>query len=654
MKKLLGTGSLILGLVLSLGFVAAPVQAAALSSTQVSAIVSLLQSFGADSGTIANVQAALGGQNTGSSSSCLTLSENLYAGETDATTNGEVTELQQFLGVSPTGYFGPLTLQAVENWQSSHGIVSSGTPDTTGYGFVGPQTRAAMACSGSTQNAAFSASPTSGAAPLAVTFTGPQSVAGDTVDFGDGTLGTMSPTACPQASSSCGSNSMASHTYTAAGTYTARLFTSVGFATTNTITITVTNGSQTGAPTITSISPTSAAAGSTVSVFGTNFDQYTFVALDGSYGQAITPSLVSPTELTFVIPTNTAAGTHTVQVSEKAGSFPLSNAVYLTVTSGCTSNCPVSFTASPTYGAAPLGVQFTSNTPGTVNFGDGTTGTLVPNPMPMYVCGSGTNCVNPTPTYSITHTYTTANTYTAQLSNTSGSVVGTATITVTNGSTQGGVSFTASPTSGTAPLSVSFNATGFSQNASYTINFGDGTSASMNQGGCVGVSSVVGGSGGIQCSYSASHTYTAAGTYTAQLLSQINCPCTSGACSCPASGVSLATATITVTGTSQGAVSISSISPASGRVGTAIIITGSGFTSTGNTVRFASGGSQNISSSNGTQIAYVIPGIVTPCSVAQAGMACPDIAQAITPGTYSVFIINANGTSNTLSFTVTN
>ena len=42
----------------------APAQAASLSSTQVQAIVNLLQSFGADSATIANVTAALSGQPT--------------------------------------------------------------------------------------------------------------------------------------------------------------------------------------------------------------------------------------------------------------------------------------------------------------------------------------------------------------------------------------------------------------------------------------------------------------------------------------------------------------------------------------------------------------------------------------------------------------
>lgn len=60
----------------------------------------------------------------------------------------EVTELQEFLADRPslypsglvTGYFGPLTEEGVQNFQASQGIVSSGSPHTTGYGRVGPIT----------------------------------------------------------------------------------------------------------------------------------------------------------------------------------------------------------------------------------------------------------------------------------------------------------------------------------------------------------------------------------------------------------------------------------------------------------------------------------------------------------------------------------
>lgn len=63
-------------------------------------------------------------------------------------TGGEVTELQTYLATNAsiypsglvTGYFGPLTQAAIQRFQVAQGIVSGGTPETTGYGRVGPQT----------------------------------------------------------------------------------------------------------------------------------------------------------------------------------------------------------------------------------------------------------------------------------------------------------------------------------------------------------------------------------------------------------------------------------------------------------------------------------------------------------------------------------
>lgn len=65
-------------------------------------------------------------------------------------TGSDVTELQTYLAQNAsiypsglvTGYFGPLTQAAVERFQSTQGIVSSGSPETTGYGRVGPTTMA--------------------------------------------------------------------------------------------------------------------------------------------------------------------------------------------------------------------------------------------------------------------------------------------------------------------------------------------------------------------------------------------------------------------------------------------------------------------------------------------------------------------------------
>ncbi|TSD02587.1 MAG: hypothetical protein Athens071426_461, partial [Parcubacteria group bacterium Athens0714_26] len=39
-----------------------------------------------------------------------------------------------------TGYYGKLTMQAIQRFQVKYNIVSSGSPDTTGYGAIGPKT----------------------------------------------------------------------------------------------------------------------------------------------------------------------------------------------------------------------------------------------------------------------------------------------------------------------------------------------------------------------------------------------------------------------------------------------------------------------------------------------------------------------------------
>jgi peptidoglycan hydrolase-like protein with peptidoglycan-binding domain len=72
--------------------------------------------------------------------------------------NADVKRLQQKLNrlgflVAPTGvgspenestYFGPRTTTAIQAFQCAYNIVCGGTPDTTGYGNFGPQTRTTM------------------------------------------------------------------------------------------------------------------------------------------------------------------------------------------------------------------------------------------------------------------------------------------------------------------------------------------------------------------------------------------------------------------------------------------------------------------------------------------------------------------------------
>jgi hypothetical protein len=100
---------------------------------------------------------------------------------------------------------------------------------------------------------------------------------------------------------------------------------------------------------------------------------------------------------------------------------------------------------------------------------------------------------------------------------------------------------------------------------------------------------------------------------------------------------------------------LSSISPNSARVGTQVTLYGSGFSSYGNTVHFGNGGTMSLSSfSNGTMLYYTIPYTVSACDITSGyGIACPMYAQQITPGTYPVYVSNANGQSSTIYFTVT-
>lgn len=103
---------------------------------------------------IEQLQAQLAQMRGGSSSGgqCTELSRSLFLGSSDSDSSGQVSKLQRFLTDTGhysygeiTGYYGPATQQAVQAWQASKGVVSSGSPETTGYGVVGPSTRSAMA-----------------------------------------------------------------------------------------------------------------------------------------------------------------------------------------------------------------------------------------------------------------------------------------------------------------------------------------------------------------------------------------------------------------------------------------------------------------------------------------------------------------------------
>lgn len=124
-------------------------------------------------------------------------------------TGTEVSALQKFLSLDQTiypeglvtGYFGAATERAVQRFQHSGKLLSSGTPGSNGFGIVGPRTRALMmqVCQrvmidGQTH---FDGYPTEGKSPLKVTFYGvltDTEAKAYTLDFGDGSSRTITST----------------------------------------------------------------------------------------------------------------------------------------------------------------------------------------------------------------------------------------------------------------------------------------------------------------------------------------------------------------------------------------------------------------------------------------------------------------------------
>lgn len=119
---------------------------------------------------------------------CINLQYNLRYRGTDTQTNGEVSMFQDFLqskgylNNEPTGFFGLLTMAAAKKYQASVGL------SPTGY--VGPLTRGKIkdATCGGTVSTTFSALPISGNVPLLVSFSTTASTDNGEliIDFGDG------------------------------------------------------------------------------------------------------------------------------------------------------------------------------------------------------------------------------------------------------------------------------------------------------------------------------------------------------------------------------------------------------------------------------------------------------------------------------------
>jgi hypothetical protein len=355
-------------------------QASSLTSTQVSAILSLLQSFGADQGTINSVSTVLGGSPS-ANTSCLNLSNNLTLGSSGS----DVASLQNYLiskgdltGTNATGYYGYLTASAVGQLQISLGIVSS--QSDSAYGIMGPRTRAAIGCGNTavtnpvqpttptqptqpTNTSLFvSAAPISGVAPLTVSFDTNAQGTGYAIDFGDGTgVGVGIGDCGVTRDQDCGE----SHTYTSPGTYTAKLVQGVpncdergyGNACTvpssasalNTASITVTNGSTSSVPTATINQSSLADTAGQITVSGT--------------ASGVAVIFQTPYGSTSAIPVVNGHWSTSVAITSP-GSYPVSVKDYVAGDVLASGTLVVTIAPSTAFSATCSGTPYNSGTPG--------------------------------------------------------------------------------------------------------------------------------------------------------------------------------------------------------------------------------------------------------------------------------------------------
>lgn len=90
--------------------------------------------------------------------------------------------------------------------------------------------------------------------------------------------------------------------------------------------------------------------------------------------------------------------------------------------------------------------------------------------------------------------------------------------------------------------------------------------------------------------------------------------------------------------------------PSTGMVGSTVTLSGYGLTGANTVLMDGSVAASNVYSS-GQSLTFTIPSALAPYCA--PGLACAQYMRMVTPGTYKLSIMNANGTSNTVAFTVT-
>ena len=429
-----------LGLI-ALSFFLAPIVASAQSTAVQAQLAVLLAQLAQLQQQISQVQSTQGVVNTPSGSSAIPCpNPSLTRGLSRGDSGTDVAALQGFLinagyltGTNVTGYFGALTEAALQKFQSANGVVSSGTPDTTGYGAAGPKTRYAImqVCTSGYANTQVSTPPPSTYVPpptyvtptqssaTFATFTaspsqiiaGQQSVLTWNVQNASGCV--LSQQVPGQASATVNVNLPVSGTAivtppisivytivcTAIGIQNLGAIQSVGVTVTS-IPTTATTTTATNNPMVSvSVSPTVISVGNTATItwnapsasscsLTSNPNIFSANSISGSQSGAF--NSVGTTEFTFICMINGQSYASSAHVVAN----PIAGALI----------------ATPTSGTTPLSVAFSGNTGVSysnglsLDYGDGTNAT---------VCASGTSCN----TFNATHTYTTAGTYTAKLTN---------------------------------------------------------------------------------------------------------------------------------------------------------------------------------------------------------------------------------------------
>ena len=365
--------------------------------------------------------------------SCPNLSITMQRGSRDATTGGQVTELQVFLANHfdldeedvVSGYFGKLTQQFVTKFQNKYGLPAFGiagsltrakiasvcgggpvvipqlptcmvqalrTACPTGqhYESAGPDTIDSNGCrfanlkcvSDSTSTATFSASPTYGAAPLAVQFTATNLDTASntyTLDYGDGSQ--ISIGGCGN-NAPCFNYHKGSHTYTSAGTYTATLTKQPTYScppggycpmlypapvTVGTATITVVDNTTNG-PKLVPQSDTAGDIGAPVTIIGMGFTpgntNNVYFGSPSATGRMLAGANLAPTNiggnfqtLFFTVPISIPVGTHPVSVTNSNGSSGTNDTNGNPVTYNVTVSSPKISSISPS--PAPVGSTIT-------------------------------------------------------------------------------------------------------------------------------------------------------------------------------------------------------------------------------------------------------------------------------------------------------